>query len=144
VAVAVVVVVVVAAAAVVVVVVVVAAAAVVVVVVVVVVVALPLNSVAGLFESKGEYDRAMPLYEECLAKRKRVLGEDHPDTRSIQNIRDEPANFRYMFPALFLPHKTSNNLSISCEISRSTTGMVLSQMKIWNATFIFWGVTLHI
>ena len=44
-----------------------------------------LNNLAGLFYSKGEYDRALPLFEECLAKRKRVLGEDHPSTLSSLN-----------------------------------------------------------
>ncbi len=44
-----------------------------------------LNNLALLFDSKGEYDRAVPLYEECLAKRKRVLGDEHPDTLSSLN-----------------------------------------------------------
>jgi tetratricopeptide (TPR) repeat protein len=35
----------------------------------------------------GEYDRALPLYEECLAKQKRVLGDEHPDTlTSLNNL----------------------------------------------------------
>jgi hypothetical protein len=41
-----------------------------------------------LFDNKGEYDRALPLCEECLAKRMRVLGEDHPDTQQAQTDRD--------------------------------------------------------
>ena len=46
-----------------------------------------LNNLAILFKNKGEYDRALPLYEECLAKMKRVLGEDHPDTLvSLNNL----------------------------------------------------------
>ena len=45
------------------------------------------NALADMFKSKGEYDRALPLYEECLAKRKRVLGDDHPDTlASLNNL----------------------------------------------------------
>ena len=44
-----------------------------------------LYNLALLFDSKGDYDRALPMYEECLAKRKRVLGEDHPDTLSTLN-----------------------------------------------------------
>ena len=39
-----------------------------------------LNNLALLFYNKGEYDRALPLYEECLAKKKRVLGDDDPTT----------------------------------------------------------------
>ncbi len=44
-----------------------------------------INALAELFRNKGEYDRALPLYEECLAKRKRVLGDEHPDTLSSLN-----------------------------------------------------------
>ena len=39
-----------------------------------------MNAFASLLKKKGDYDRALPMYEECLARRKRVLGEDHPDT----------------------------------------------------------------
>lgn len=39
-----------------------------------------LNNLANVFTKNGEYDRALPLYEECLARRKRVLGEDNPET----------------------------------------------------------------
>ncbi len=46
-----------------------------------------MNALANLFSSKGDYDRALPMYEECLAKSKRVLGEDHPDTlASLNNL----------------------------------------------------------
>ena len=46
-----------------------------------------MSALAGLFESMGDYDRALPMHEECLAKRKRVLGEDHPDTlTSLNNL----------------------------------------------------------
>jgi tetratricopeptide (TPR) repeat protein len=46
-----------------------------------------LNNLAGLFESKGEYDRALQMCEECLTKMKRVLGDDHPNTlQSLINL----------------------------------------------------------
>ena len=46
-----------------------------------------MSALGRLFQDKGEYDRALPLYEECLAKRKRVLGDDHPDTfKSLNNL----------------------------------------------------------
>jgi tetratricopeptide (TPR) repeat protein len=46
-----------------------------------------MNALAELFRNKGEYDRALPLHEECLAKRKRVLGDEHPDTlQSLNNL----------------------------------------------------------
>jgi hypothetical protein len=35
----------------------------------------------------GQYDRALPMYEECLAERKRILGDDQPDTlASLNNL----------------------------------------------------------
>jgi tetratricopeptide (TPR) repeat protein len=39
-----------------------------------------MHALAGIFKDKGDYDRALPMFEECLAKNKRVLGEDHPNT----------------------------------------------------------------
>jgi tetratricopeptide (TPR) repeat protein len=46
-----------------------------------------LDAVAQTLCSKGEYDRALPLHEECLAKRKAVFGCDHPATfDSIDNL----------------------------------------------------------
>jgi hypothetical protein len=46
-----------------------------------------MGALGSLFQVKGEYNRALPLYEECLAKRKRVLGDDHPDTiKSFNNL----------------------------------------------------------
>ena len=46
-----------------------------------------MNALGSLFGFKGEYDCALPLYQECLEKRKRILGDDHPDTlASINNL----------------------------------------------------------
>ena len=46
-----------------------------------------LNGLAVLFKHMVQYDRALLLYEECLAKYKRVLGDDHPDTlRSLNGL----------------------------------------------------------
>jgi hypothetical protein len=46
-----------------------------------------MNALAGVFYGKGEYERALPLLEECLEKRKRVLGQDHRDTlESLNNL----------------------------------------------------------
>ena len=39
-----------------------------------------MNALVIVFACIGEYDRALPLSEECLAKGKRVFGEDHPRT----------------------------------------------------------------
>lgn len=50
-----------------------------------------LLSLAISFSRKEEYDRALPLYEELLAKQKRFLGEYHPETlasfRSVSGIK---------------------------------------------------------
>ncbi len=44
-----------------------------------------LNNLAALYESMGEYDRALPLYEASLEIRKSELGDRHPDTASSLN-----------------------------------------------------------
>ncbi|RRD29088.1 tetratricopeptide repeat protein, partial [Actinomyces bowdenii] len=38
------------------------------------------NNLAGAYESVGDLGRAIPLYEQNLADRERVLGADHPST----------------------------------------------------------------
>jgi tetratricopeptide (TPR) repeat protein len=46
-----------------------------------------INNIGTLFISTGQYDRALPLFDECLAKSRRVLGHDHPDTlETLNNI----------------------------------------------------------
>ena len=47
---------------------------------------LGLKSTLGkLYEGQGKYDLAEPLYVECLAMRKEVLGDRHPDTLKSMN-----------------------------------------------------------
>lgn len=41
------------------------------------------DSLADLYERQGRYEEALPLYQECLEKRKVILGESHPDTLYI-------------------------------------------------------------
>ncbi len=44
-----------------------------------------LDNLAKSYAGKGE--AGLPLYEECLAKRRRILGFDHPDTLdSLNNL----------------------------------------------------------
>ncbi len=44
-----------------------------------------LNNLALLYESMGQYDRALPLYEDALEIRKSELGDRHPDTAASLN-----------------------------------------------------------
>jgi tetratricopeptide (TPR) repeat protein len=37
-----------------------------------------LHGLAALFFNQGDYDKALPLFVECLEKRKSALGENHP------------------------------------------------------------------
>ena len=43
------------------------------------------STLAGLYENQGKYDAAEPLYKECLATQKEVLGDDHPSTVTSRN-----------------------------------------------------------
>ncbi|MEH2024527.1 tetratricopeptide repeat protein, partial [Nostoc sp.] len=41
----------------------------------------------GLYESTGRYSEAEPLYQQALALRKRLLGDNHPDVaNSLNNL----------------------------------------------------------
>jgi len=47
-----------------------------------------MNGLADVYRQQGIYDSAQPLYEQCLEKRRQVLGHDHPDTLdSEENLR---------------------------------------------------------
>jgi CHAT domain-containing protein len=48
-------------------------------------VATTLNNLAGLYEAKGEYDRAEPLYLRSLKIKEASLGEDHPSVATTLN-----------------------------------------------------------
>ena len=43
------------------------------------------NNLAGAYQAAGDLGRAIPLYEQTLADRQRVLGADHPDTLTSRN-----------------------------------------------------------
>ena len=46
-----------------------------------------INNLALLYKEQGKYDEALPLHEECLEKRRSILGNDHPNTlTSINNL----------------------------------------------------------
>ena len=45
----------------------------------------PRDNLAGAYQAAGDLGRAIPLYEQTLAGRQRVLGEDHPDTLTSRN-----------------------------------------------------------
>ena len=43
------------------------------------------NNLADAYQAAGDLGRAIPLYEQTLADRQRVLGADHPDTLGSRN-----------------------------------------------------------
>ena len=45
----------------------------------------PADNLAGAYQAAGDLGRAIPLFEQALADRQRVLGEDHPDTLASRN-----------------------------------------------------------
>ena len=53
-----------------------------------------LNNLALLYESMGQYDRALPLYKSALEIRKSELGDRHPDTASSLN------NLAYLYESM--------------------------------------------
>ncbi|MZF57151.1 tetratricopeptide repeat protein, partial [Streptomyces sp. SID5594] len=42
-------------------------------------------NLAGAYESAGDLERAIPLYEANLAQYEQVLGDTHPDTLTSRN-----------------------------------------------------------
>ncbi|MEQ9625737.1 tetratricopeptide repeat protein [Coleofasciculus chthonoplastes] len=52
-----------------------------------------LNNLAGLYELQGRYDKAEPLYLQALDLRKRLLGDEHPNTitvrKNLQGMREQ-------------------------------------------------------
>ena len=43
------------------------------------------NNLAAAWQAAGDLGRAIPLYEQTLADRERVLGADHPQTLVSRN-----------------------------------------------------------
>jgi hypothetical protein len=43
------------------------------------------NNLASAYESAGQLDRAIPLHEQTLTDRERILGPNHPDTLTSRN-----------------------------------------------------------
>src|SRR5205823_110327 len=48
-----------------------------------------LNNLASLYQDMGEYEKALPLYREAIAIRKKILGTEHPDyVISLNDLAD--------------------------------------------------------
>ncbi len=45
-----------------------------------------MNNLANLYWKQAHFDKAEPLYVKSLELRRRVLGEEHPDTLGSMNI----------------------------------------------------------
>jgi tetratricopeptide (TPR) repeat protein len=46
-----------------------------------------LNNLAGLYQTQGDYAKAVPLFKRSLAIREKALGPDHPDVAmSLNNL----------------------------------------------------------
>ena len=43
------------------------------------------HNIAGVYESKGELDKALELYNKALLVRIKLLGEEHPSTINTKN-----------------------------------------------------------
>ena len=42
------------------------------------------NNLAGAYRSAGDLAKAIPLYQDTLAASERVLGEEHPISRTVR------------------------------------------------------------
>ena len=42
------------------------------------------NNLASAYQSAGQLDKAIPLYEQTLTDTRRVLGADHPITATVR------------------------------------------------------------
>jgi hypothetical protein len=52
-----------------------------------------MNNLAALYKTMGQMNKALHLYEECLAKKKQIFGIDDPDTlNSMNSLADIHAN----------------------------------------------------
>ncbi|NEP13658.1 MAG: tetratricopeptide repeat protein [Symploca sp. SIO2C1] len=45
---------------------------------------LSFNNLANLYCSQGRYDEAKPLFLQALALRKKLLGNEHPNTKKVR------------------------------------------------------------
>ena len=105
-----------------------------------------MNNLAVLYKDQGRYDEAEPLYLETLETRKRVLGDDHPDTLGSMNalawflLTREPAGSRDPRTALKLAlevaEKTGyenpsflDTLSLAYHLTGDTAKAIESQRK---------------
>ncbi len=43
------------------------------------------NNLAGAYQSAGQLDQAIPLFQATLTDSERVLGPNHPTTRLVRN-----------------------------------------------------------
>jgi tetratricopeptide (TPR) repeat protein len=57
-------------------------------------VATTLNNLAGLYESMGDYEKALPLYQRALEIYEKSLGPKHPNTIIVRNNFMQSANNR--------------------------------------------------
>ncbi len=61
------------------------------------------------YQSAGHLDQAIPLFEETLARRERVLGADHPDTRtSLNNLASARRSAEEPYQTTRLSEMTGN------------------------------------
>ena len=44
-----------------------------------------MHNLAAAYQAAGQLDKALPLFEQTLAKRKEKLGLDHPNTLGSMN-----------------------------------------------------------
>ena len=53
-----------------------------------------INFMGSLLQAQGKLDEALPLLEEALEGRRRVLGDDHPNTLETIELHEELLKLR--------------------------------------------------
>ncbi|WP_353572445.1 tetratricopeptide repeat protein, partial [Candidatus Albibeggiatoa sp. nov. BB20] len=59
-----------------------------------------LNNLASLYDAQGQYQQALPLYEQAIDIFVNALGEEHPNTKIIKIIKIIKRNYQRCLAAV--------------------------------------------
>ena len=114
--------------------------------------ALSYNNIGFIYDSLGNYDRALEYYTKALAIRKRVFGEDYPDTamsyNNIGSIYDSLGNYdralEYYAKALAIRKRVFGEEHPDTALSYNNIGFVYSSLGNYDRAFEYYTKALVI